>query len=743
MADESFQKAQEVRGKPRSYLSGWATTLHNWGLSRAYQGDVVSAKTMLAEAWKIRTDLGEPRAIETRYSQGFVNSMEGDLDGALAIFENEIVPKLNNTPVQKTTTLRSIGAIYRAKGDKQKALQAYRDAYTISGAVTNPSVVSLVLFDLGRAEMEEGLLEEAATHLKSAIDLIEERRTRVISSEWRATYSASTRDVYEAYVELLIRMKQPDTALEYSERARARTLVDLLLEAKVDLFQEPENRERMKEYRAVQTELEAQQARLQGLDFAGVSETKTDLKKRVNLLSSRLHQIDAAAKANSKSYRALQAKHLKINDIQKLIEGDTVLLEFLLGEERSYLWVVAKSGSPTVIPLPPRSEIEDSALKVYGLLTARDKDNPIGAKNKSASNLTLEPATADRAYPQVARAFSTMLLGKATSLIDGKRLLIVPDGALALIPFGALPIPASAGEPNNQPNWDPLLLEHVIISLPSATTLAVQREVFGSRQPAKATLAVLADPVFDSNDEPHRCETLPRSPKNSRAQLSFDDSRTRAAALKRALGRSSSFEEVVKLPRLRGTQEEMKAILATVPKRGSLGACGFDANYNVATNKLSDFRFLHFATHGIVNTEHPELSGIALSLVNAKGVYTPEGFLRLTEIYDMRLQADLVVLSSCYTGLGRDIKGEGPISLTRGFLHAGARSVVASLWQVKNASTAELMKYFYEGMMGSEHLPAATALQRAQIRIREVHPDWPPFFWAAFIAQGEYNRPMR
>jgi CHAT domain-containing protein len=193
------------------------------------------------------------------------------------------------------------------------------------------------------------------------------------------------------------------------------------------------------------------------------------------------------------------------------------------------------------------------------------------------------------------------------------------------------------------------------------------------------------------------------------------------------------------MPRLRFTQEEMNAILATFPKGPKLSACGFDANFDFATEQLSDFRFLHFATHGIVNTEHPELSGIVLSLVDRKGNYTPEGFLRLTEIYDLRLQADLVVLSACYTALGRDIKGEGPISLTRGFMYTGARRVVASLWQVKDKSTVELMKYFYQEIKRDEDLPAATALQRAQIRVLQEHPDWPPFFWAAFTANGEYK----
>jgi CHAT domain-containing protein len=152
---------------------------------------------------------------------------------------------------------------------------------------------------------------------------------------------------------------------------------------------------------------------------------------------------------------------------------------------------------------------------------------------------------------------------------------------------------------------------------------------------------------------------------------------------------------------------------------------------------LAKYRYVHLATHGIFNSDQPHLSGLVFSLLDEKGKAV-DGFLRLNDIYNMRLSADVVVLSACQTALGADVRGEGLIGLTRGFMYAGASRVVASLWQVDDASTVELMRRFYQGMMRDTLSPVA-ALQRAQ---RDMARDsrWSsPFYWAAFVLQGEWR----
>lgn len=156
---------------------------------------------------------------------------------------------------------------------------------------------------------------------------------------------------------------------------------------------------------------------------------------------------------------------------------------------------------------------------------------------------------------------------------------------------------------------------------------------------------------------------------------------------------------------------------------------------------LGDYRIVHFATHGFLNDEHPELSGIVLSLFDRNG-QPQEGFLRLHDIYNLELPVDLVVLSACNTGLGKDVKGEGLIGLTRGFMYAGAASVVASLWKVDDEATADLMRYFY-GFMLKDGLAPAAALRKAQLTMSQQKRWHSPYYWSGFIIQGQYTQNTR
>lgn len=179
-------------------------------------------------------------------------------------------------------------------------------------------------------------------------------------------------------------------------------------------------------------------------------------------------------------------------------------------------------------------------------------------------------------------------------------------------------------------------------------------------------------------------------------------------------------------------------ILASAPAGQSKAALDFGANRATATGgELSQYRYIHFATHGLLNSSHPELSGIVLSLVDEQG-RRQDGFLRLHEIYNLELPADLIVLSACQTGLGKEIKGEGLVGLTRGFMYAGAARVTASLWKVDDAATAELMGRFYFAMLKKKLSPPA-ALRQAQREMAELTRWHSPYYWAAFTMQGDWQ----
>jgi len=192
------------------------------------------------------------------------------------------------------------------------------------------------------------------------------------------------------------------------------------------------------------------------------------------------------------------------------------------------------------------------------------------------------------------------------------------------------------------------------------------------------------------------------------------------------------------LHRLLFSRDEAKAILSLTPQQSNLEALDFLANRKLAmSDELSRYRMVHFSTHGLLDSRHPELSGLVLSLVDEAG-RPQEGFLRLHEIYRLRLNADLVVLSACQTGLGKEVRGEGLIGLVRGFMYAGAPRVMASMWEVDDAATTELMKSFYKGVLQEKLTPAA-ALRAAQIEMLKKSHWQSPYYWGAFVLQGEWR----
>jgi CHAT domain-containing protein len=188
---------------------------------------------------------------------------------------------------------------------------------------------------------------------------------------------------------------------------------------------------------------------------------------------------------------------------------------------------------------------------------------------------------------------------------------------------------------------------------------------------------------------------------------------------------------------LRSSRVEVEAIVGLAGGE-NLKALDFEASRATAlSDELGHYRVVHFATHGLLNSLHPELSGLVLSLVDEKG-QPQDGFLRAHDVYNLKLRADLVVLSACQTALGKEVKGEGLVGLTRGFMYAGAPRVVASLWRVPSKATAELMKRFYRGMLVEKLRPAA-ALRAAQVGMWREKRWNEPYYWAAFVLQGEWQ----
>src|SRR5262249_54628772 len=306
------------------------------------------------------------------------------------------------------------------------------------------------------------------------------------------------------------------------------------------------------------------------------------------------------------------------------------------------------------------------------------------------------------------------------------------SGALSYLPFAALPAPEDKKRPAG--DYEPLIAKHEVVSIPSASVLSIIRREMAGRLRAARSVVVLADPVFEASDP--RLASAKNG--NSSGETPAQAADAELSELTRAVRTMNFSDARAGFTRLAFSRQEAESIFALTPRGTGLKATDFSASHALAMSRqLSQYRILHFATHGMLNSERPELSGLVFSLVDQDG-NPQDGFLRLHEIYNLQLNADLVVLSACETGLVEEIEGEWLIGLKRGFMYAGAPGVVASLWNVDDLATAELMKLFYQRML-KDGLPAGAALRAAQLEMSRQKRWASPYFWAGFVLHGEWK----
>jgi CHAT domain-containing protein/Tfp pilus assembly protein PilF len=712
---------------------GQATVLNGLGKVYLGRGEAQKALESFNESLPLRRAIGD-RAGEayTLHNLGGVYEKLGDNQKAADHYEKALALwRVVGDRRGEANTLTSSGRISAAGSEPQKALEFFNQALTLHRTVRNRSGEALTLYELARFERDRGNLSEARSQILAAIDIIESLRTKIAGEQLRASYFASVQSYYELYIDLLMRLNKmypseghDAAALQASERARARSLLDLLLESQADIRQgvDPQLLERE---RALQQRMNAKAERqLRLLSGRHTEEQAQAAAREIETLTTEYQEIEAKIRAGSPRYAALtQPQPSTLSELQKdMLDSDTLLLEYSLGEERSYLWAVSKTGIASY-QLAKRSEIEEAARRFYEQLTA----SRVRASGKP-QNRGLRLEQAEASYKGAADHLSKLVLPLTSQQLKNRRLVIVADGALQYVPFAALPSPSFKSN-------RPLIIDHEIVNLPSASTLAVLRRESAGRQNAAKSIAVLADPVFDREDE----RIKNRDPNSSVSSPRTEPSSIRGLGLAIESAQESGLtDNALRIPRLPGTRREAQAILALARGRDTKQALDFEASRSTAMSPdLNQYRYVHFATHGLLNSVHPELSGIVLSMTDERG--TPQdGFLRAHEVFNLRLGAELVVLSACQTGLGKDVRGEGLVGLTRGFMYAGSPRVIVSLWNVSDAATAELMGRFYTDMLVNKLRPAA-ALRSAQVAMWKQKRWAAPFYWAAFTLQGEWR----
>jgi len=647
-------------------------------------------------------------------------------------------------PLGEGNNLRGLSNVYRKLGRFEKACDYSEQALVIAREIKARLAEVAALRGVAKAESGRGNLARARGLVEEGLQITEGMRSEIYNPESRASYFASVRELNEMDIDLLMRLHKANAAggfdalaIGASERARARGLLELVTESGNDIRQgvDPALLERE---RTLSRQLNARAtAQVQLLRRSHTSEQAAALSKEISQIENDVEQTQAGIRRASPRYAALvQPVPLSLKEIQQhVLDKDTLLLEYSLGDERSYLWAIT-NNSVTTHELPKREEIEKVSRQVYELLTSRS----INKRSETVAQRSERVAQAEAKLTVAAQELSQMLLTPVAAELGNRRLVIVADGALQYIPFAMLPEPGVWGQgagrrqiaPRSMtPDRQPLIVNHEVISLPSASALAIQRRELAGRQPAPKMLAVIADPVFDRTDKRF---TMPMTETGNKAQtIGFDDARS----IEHLAEKSDDTTRSV-IPRLPFTRREGEQLLALAPATSSFRAMDFQASRaTVLDPALGQYRYVHFATHGLLDSERPELSALVLSLVDTEGK-PQDGFLRTNDIYNMKLPAELVVLSACQTGLGKDVKGEGLVGLTRGFMYAGAARVVVSLWSVNDKATADLMTKFYQKMLKQSERPAA-ALRAAQVEMWKQKQWQSPYYWAAFTLQGEWR----
>lgn len=637
---------------------------------------------------------------KSRLAYGSANSAVPLLKQAL-----DIATQLGQ-PYDEANARRVLGMAYVALGEQTAASTEFTAALVIERRIGDRFGEVQTLVEVGRLAASGGQLKGALATLEEALAVIDRTRSSLAAPELRASYLASQRAAYELTVQVLIGLdhQYPDAgydvrAFNISERAHARTLLDVLGNPHGALDREAD--------RVATSRLNALDA---SLHLLASSEESRHRDERIAELLTTRNQLELEAQVQrsaSSSTLAESTRPLSLPAIrQRLLGADTILLEYLTGPQQTHLWVATQTQLHHYA-LPGEPTLRAAIGRLYQSLTAA---NHLPANLGIAERHTVLDA-ADHTASREAADLARILLPMPPSLLGKSTILIVGDGPIQLVPFALLPAP---DDPSRK-----LADSHSLASEPSASVLAQMRH--HRERDIHERVLIVADPVYSRSD-PRFAASVPVSLPLAPAGFG-------------PLVPTPLDRRLKSLPALPMSGVEAQR-LATLSEGRATKLLAFDAS-PAAFKRLAESRYsiIHIATHTLLDDRHPDLSGLVLSLVDAKGRQV-DGFLPLLDIYKMHLDTRLVVLSACDTYIGNDLRGEGLLGLARGFLYAGARQVVASLWKVDDRATAVFMDQFYTALLHGK-VSAAAALQRAQNQMSK-DPAWrSPRYWAGFVLAGD------
>lgn len=667
----------------------------------------------------------------------------GDTAAALGHYQMAVeVFARAHLPLEVARTNALIGQVYQSERQFDRAREQLELALNTFNQLGDEVNQGVTLYALGNLALDQGDLSAAADLLRRSLEITERLRRNSTSADLTASFSATVYDRYEKFVGCLMKRyalghnrDYAVQAFQASELGRGRSLAEILRGADTSLVPglEPELAKQERDLRHLLRAKADQQVEL--LSQSSYRKEELDsLKAEQTQLETEYAQVTERIRQRYPAFGEIvrpAAWSLKQIQEEVIRDDQTVLIEYSLGDRQSYAWAVTRDGFQSY-ELPGRAAIDAAAQSVYTKMAA-DPVSPPGVAPAAA------PGAAPSAGPGAAtpannaadltaaqRELSRLVLAPLADQLNRPRVIVVADGVLNYIPFQSLPDPADPSRP--------LVDRYEVVNAASASILGALGQESTNRPRPTKLLAAFGDPVFPSN----YAEVTHTGGGALVASNTTNDPWRHAL---RDIELTADNPNPTDIQPLLYSKDELRN-LRSIAGGDRLIATQFDATREMVLNTdLSHYSILHFATHGFLDPKRPEKSGLVLSTVDPQG-NPRNGYLGLQDIYSLRAPVDLVVLSACRTGLGKDVKGEGLIGLTRGFMYAGASTVVASLWKVDDEATAALMKEFYDNLL-QKGLPPAAALRAAQNTIRSK-PGWSsPYFWAAFTIQGEYRTPLR
>jgi CHAT domain-containing protein len=610
------------------------------------------------------------------------------------------------------------------------------------------------------------LRESALANFEDAITTVEALRAGSLrADESRTIFLSTTKDVFNdaasAFAEMAFlsgaaagnsaeslsgkSLEYAAEAFKITEQSRARSLLDLLSETNAAVTEGiPADLLKRK-----QDNLDKQQdiaEALTGISLSPDSDKQkpSDLEDQLEKLQNEFEEIENQIRTASPRYASLTAgKPLSIAEVQSsVLDDQTMLLEYSLASDASYLWAVSKSGV-SLYKLPARATLDQLATELRAqLIPSKLQRRIVGidvmADSQRGLGISATPFAEDAAaFVKASSALYKAALEAAVAALGEKRLLVVADGALNYVPFEALVKSADAGDYSSLPY---LIKTNEIVYAPSASVVGAIRQ--HSNNDSGRAMLIVADPVFNSNDTRAKGAGSSTAAAETRG-LGIQSALSDVAGADATPAAGSAKMQGLPLARLAGTRTEAEQIGKLAKASGTQTDMWLDLDAsedNVDARDISKYRILHIATHGLLNAERPQFTGVVLSLVGNKN---EDGFLRTDEVFNLRLGSPLVMLSACETGLGKEKRGEGVMGLTRAFMYAGAPTVGVSLWSVADKSSAELMSSFYQRLLATpgsaKALPASAAMRDAQLTMIAGKKYSAPFYWAPFVLVGDWR----